>query len=82
MEPAENRRRRIDIRTGYQGRRHYGPRMAGRAGRLLYQALRMRRARVLYRSMGSYGQEEFQALLEGHDRISLNLQQFSRLDPI
>lgn len=82
LEPAENRMRRVDSRTGEQEGRHYERTMARRAGRLLFEALGMRRARVIYRSMDSYGEQDFHALLEEQDRRPLNLQEFLDLDAI
>ena len=73
---------RVDSRFGEQEGRHYGRRMAGQARRLLYEALGMRRARVIYRSMDSYGEEHFRALLEDQNRRPLNLQELLDLDAI
>ena len=82
MEPVENRMVRVDSRSGEQEGRHYERRMAGWAGRLLYEALGMRRARVIYRSTDRYGEDEFHALLEEQDRRPLNLREFQDLDAI
>ena len=82
LEPAENRMRRVDSRTGEQEGRHYERKIAGWAPRLLYEAIGMRSAKVIYRSMDRYGEEEFHALLDEKDRRPLNLQEFLDLDAI
>ena len=74
--------RRVDSRTGEQEGRHYERTVAGRAGRLLYEALGMRRARVIYRSVDRYGEDHFHTLLETQNWRPLNLQEFLDLDAI
>ena len=81
MEPVETLMQRVDSRTGEQEGRHYERTMAGQAQRLLYEAMGLRHAEVIYRSTDRYGEDAFHALLD-QERRPLNLTEFQDLDAI